>query len=74
VTATTARTPSAATLAALKAAIEKETGKTARLHARVDPALLGGVTLRLGSNLLDYSVAGRLHRLERSLHQHIVNA
>lgn len=71
---TTARAPSPAALDSIKAAMEKETGKTMILKTRHDPAILGGITVRIGSRLLDYSVEGKLRRLQHSLARHIVNA
>ncbi len=38
-----------------------------RLHESVDPSLLGGLTLRIGSKLYDTSLKSRLQRLQYSL-------
>lgn len=46
--------------------LQQLTGGTVELDFRVDPSLLGGVVVRLGDQLLDGSVRGRLERL-RSL-------
>jgi F-type H+-transporting ATPase subunit delta len=43
------------------------TGGPVRLTARVDPALIGGVVVRLGDRLFDGSVRGRLERLRARL-------
>ena len=43
------------------------TGKNIRAVYRQDPALLGGVVLRIGTILYDGSVRGRLDRLRRQL-------
>jgi F-type H+-transporting ATPase subunit delta len=40
---------------------------TIELHTRVDPSLLGGVQVRLGDQLIDGSVRGRLERLRSQL-------
>lgn len=45
------------------------TGRRIVLENRVDPALLGGVTLRYGSVEMDDSIRGRLERLRRSLQE-----
>jgi F-type H+-transporting ATPase subunit delta len=37
------------------------------IHARVDPSIIGGVVARVGDQLIDDSVRGRLERLRRSL-------
>jgi F-type H+-transporting ATPase subunit delta len=43
------------------------TGSRLELHQRVDGALLGGVTVRIGDRLIDGSVRGRLDRLRSDL-------
>lgn len=40
---------------------------TIDLHTQVDPSLLGGVQVRLGDQLIDGSVRGRLERLRSQL-------
>jgi F-type H+-transporting ATPase subunit delta len=42
-------------------------GGTLRMAVTVDPGLLGGVIVRLGDNLIDGSVRGRLERLRNRL-------
>jgi F-type H+-transporting ATPase subunit delta len=53
--------------AALNARLEKRTGRKVLCDFTVDPALLGGVSVRMGSTVLDGSVAGRLETLRRKL-------
>ncbi len=71
---TTARPADKATLGSIQAAVEKETGKTTVLETKVDPSILGGIVIKLGSTLLDCSLEGQLARMEQSLKQHIANA
>jgi len=47
--------------------LERMTGKQIRLQTRVDPAILGGVVTRIGSEVYDGSVRGRLQRLQTRL-------
>jgi F-type H+-transporting ATPase subunit delta len=47
--------------------IEQESGRTVEATRRVDPDLLGGVVLQVGSMRLDASLRGRLERLRREL-------
>jgi F-type H+-transporting ATPase subunit delta len=49
--------------AAIRARTEVMTGSTVSLRTAVDPALIGGVTVRIGDRLIDASVRGRLERL-----------
>ena len=62
-TATTAAELDKAELAALRRRLEQMTGARIELETRVDPSLLGGVQVRLGDQLIDGSVRGRLERL-----------
>ena len=57
---------------ALTAKLEAITGKTVLLTTEVQPSLLGGVTLRYGSEQLDGSIRSKLDRLRRSLSEAIV--
>ncbi len=62
-TVTSAATLGEAEIQALQARLEAMTGKRIELAQAVDPQLLGGVQVRVGDQLIDGSVAGRLERL-----------
>lgn len=47
--------------------LSKAYGRKLRLEVKQDPALLGGVILRIGSQQLDSSLAGKLRRLKNTL-------
>jgi F-type H+-transporting ATPase subunit delta len=49
------------------ATIEKAFWPRGRRHALVDPSLIGGIVLRIGSHRADGSVRGRLERLRHEL-------
>ena len=49
------------------AAIEKASGRKVEATRTVDPELIGGIVLKVGSFLADGSVRGRLERLRREL-------
>jgi F-type H+-transporting ATPase subunit delta len=49
--------------------IEKSSGRKVEATRSVDPDLIGGIVLRIGSMRLDASVRGRLERLRRELVQ-----
>ena len=57
---------------ALRAKLERITGKTVELTCCTDASLLGGVTLRYGGVQLDDSIRARLDKLRRSLSETIV--
>jgi F-type H+-transporting ATPase subunit delta len=54
-------------LAALRSRLEQMTGGNVELETRVDESLLGGIQVRLGDQLIDGSVRGRLERLRNRL-------
>jgi len=47
--------------------IEDSTGRKVEATRKVDPDLIGGIVLQIGSYRLDASVRGRLNRLRREL-------
>jgi len=51
----------------LLARIEESTGRKVEATRKVDPDLIGGIVLQIGSHRLDASVRGRLDRLRREL-------
>lgn len=54
-------------LAAVEASVTRHAGKAVRLEAKVDPALLGGLVVRIGSRMVDASLRTRLHQLELAM-------
>jgi F-type H+-transporting ATPase subunit delta len=51
----------------LIASLSSMTGKEVQLDVSTDSALLGGVVLRVGSVMMDYSVRGQLNRLQSQM-------
>ncbi len=47
--------------------IGQETGQHIELTAQVEPAILGGIVLRVGNQILDASIRARLDRLRRQV-------
>ena len=47
--------------------LSKKTGKKVELDIRTDPSLLGGFVARIGSEIWDASVAGKIHKFRESL-------
>jgi F-type H+-transporting ATPase subunit delta len=66
-TATSALELDANETAALTARLEEMTGGKIDLETVVDPAILGGIQVRIGDTLYDGSVRGRLERLRARL-------
>ena len=56
-----------AELEALGAKLQTMTGKRIELRQTTDPELLGGIQVRVGDQLIDGSVKGRLERLRTDL-------
>jgi ATP synthase F1 delta subunit len=56
-------------LAAVRAHVEQLAGANVELTTTTDPRLLGGLTVRIGDDLIDASVQGRLERLRGTLTQ-----
>jgi F-type H+-transporting ATPase subunit delta len=53
--------------ATIQRRLAEVTGRTVRLSARVDPALIGGMVARVGSTVYDGSVAVQLEKLKARL-------
>jgi F-type H+-transporting ATPase subunit delta len=52
---------------ALESQIEKVTGKKVRAQYGLDPSLLGGAVVRIGSTIYDGSVKGQLERIKEAI-------
>ena len=66
-TVTAAEALPAAQLSAMGATLEAKTGGEVKVSSKVDPAVLGGVRLRLGNTLVDGTVARRLELVRQEL-------
>ena len=51
----------------ISASLAKYSGKEVRIEYAVDPALMGGVTARIGGTVIDGSIRTRIERLKQSL-------
>lgn len=67
--ATTAKALDEAEQAQLAAKLSQTTGKQVELVCKVDPAVLGGVLVRIGDRVIDGSVKGQLEALREALLQ-----
>jgi F-type H+-transporting ATPase subunit delta len=54
---------------ALKTKLEHQYHRKIELKEQVDPKMIGGVILKMGDKLLDYSINGRLENLRKQLCQ-----
>lgn len=52
---------------AVSARVQAMTGASVSLRTEIDDALIGGITIKIGDQLLDASVRGRLERLRAQL-------
>lgn len=64
---TSAHPLSAAQLSALSAKLKAREGKEVKLKANVDPAILGGLVVRIGSKQIDSSIRTRLNTLANAM-------
>ena len=67
--ATFAVQPTPDETAGLIRGLEQRTGETVSLTVQVDPAILGGVVVRMHDTIIDGSVRGTLERLREQLLQ-----
>lgn len=64
---TAARALSDSEVAELKTVLKSKLGKEPRLHTRVDPALLGGLVVKVGSRMIDSSLRTKLDGLRAAM-------
>lgn len=63
----TAQDMTASQFEALSRAIAKSLGREVRIKARVEPSILGGLIVTVGSKMIDDSVARKLERLKAAM-------
>ena len=54
-------------VAALKTQLGARVGRNIRIDARVDPSILGGIVIRLGSQMIDASIRTKLNTLATAM-------
>ncbi|WP_181701573.1 F0F1 ATP synthase subunit delta [Chthonobacter albigriseus] len=64
---TSAEPLTAGQIADLTAALSAKTGKTVRINASVDPSLIGGLVVKLGSRMIDTTLKTKLNQLKIAL-------
>ena len=65
---TAAETLSDAHLEAIKSALKSITGeKSVDLHVKIDPAIIGGLTVKLGSRMVDSSLRTKLNAIKHAM-------
>ena len=64
---TSAHTLSAAQMKALSAKLKARVGSDVAIQTKVDPSLLGGLTVRIGSQMIDNSIKTRLNTLAAAM-------
>jgi F-type H+-transporting ATPase subunit delta len=52
---------------ALRAALKSVTGKDVDLDVKVDPAILGGLVVKLGSRMVDNSLRTKLNAIKHAM-------
>lgn len=64
---TSARTLTGGEVAELKAALKTKLGREPRLETKVDPTLLGGLVVKVGSRMIDSSLRTKLNGLRSAM-------
>jgi F-type H+-transporting ATPase subunit delta len=64
---TLAEKPSAAHLAAIRDALEAVTRKEVKIDVKVDPAIIGGLVVQLGSRMVDSSLRTKLNAIKHAM-------
>jgi len=64
---TSARALSDAEVASLKQTLKSKLGRDARLDAKVDPSLLGGLVVKVGSRMIDSSLRTKLNGIRAAM-------
>jgi len=64
---TAARELTAAQRESLKKALKKATGRDVNIEVAVDPKVLGGLVVQIGSHMVDSSLRSQLQRLQLSM-------
>jgi F-type H+-transporting ATPase subunit delta len=54
-------------LAALKSALNNVTGKEVDLNVEVDPGIIGGLVVKLGSRMVDTSLRTKLNSIKTAM-------
>ena len=54
-------------LDALKSALKSVTGKVVTLNVKVDPAIIGGLVVKLGSRMIDSSLRTKLNSIKHAM-------
>ena len=64
---TLAEQPSERHLAAIKDALSSATGKNVQVKVTVDPAIIGGLIVKLGSRMVDSSLRTKLNAIKHAM-------
>ena len=66
-TITVAEQPSDAHLAAIKEALKAVTKKDVQIEVKVDPSIIGGLVVKLGSRMVDTSLRTKLNAIKHAM-------
>jgi F-type H+-transporting ATPase subunit delta len=64
---TLADAPGEAHLAAIKEALAGATGKNVKVEVKVDPSIIGGLVVKLGSRMVDSSLRSKLNAIKQAM-------
>ena len=66
-TITVAETPNEAHLAAIKDALKVVTKKDVQVEVKIDPSIIGGLIVKLGSRMVDTSLRSKLNAIKHAM-------
>ncbi len=66
-TVTVAEKPTEAHLAAIKDALKAVTKKDVQVEVKVDPSIIGGLIVKLGSRMVDTSLRTKLNAIKHAM-------
>ena len=66
-TVTVAEKPTEAHLAAIKDALKAVTKKDVQIEVKVDPSIIGGLIVKLGSRMVDTSLRTKLNAIKHAM-------
>ena len=62
-----AAAPSERHLSAIKEALDSVTGKNVKVDVKIDPSIIGGLVVKIGSHMVDSSLRTKLNMMKHAM-------